>query len=138
METLAPMNARSLLMVMRSRTLGILCTVTWSAVSRAAAITGSAEFFAPLTLTVPCRGLPPLIRNLSIASERQKRIAQRRRGRRVAQRCDACGIYLSNASCKFPFCCGQFFLRTLGVHSMLQHYQCDSHVVSRLTQGVFG
>src|SRR5882724_5961316 len=109
METLAPMNARSLLMVMRSRTLGILCTVTWSAVSRAAAITGSAEFFAPLTQTVPS-------------------CAEMRRMRYLFVQC----------LMQIPFCCCQFFLRILGVHSMLQHYQCDSHVVSRLTQGVFG
>ena len=53
METLAPMNASNLLMVMRSRTLGILWRVTGSFVSSAAAIAGSAEFFAPLMATVP-------------------------------------------------------------------------------------
>src|ERR1700682_4657706 len=60
------MNASSLLMVIKSRTFGILCTLTRSAVSSAPAITGDAEFFAPLIATVPCNGFPPLIRNLSI------------------------------------------------------------------------
>src|SRR5947209_8167952 len=36
--------------------------------TRAAAITCSAEFFAPLTATVPRSAFPPLIRNLSIRS----------------------------------------------------------------------
>src|SRR6267142_2692587 len=62
------MNASSLLMVIRSRTFGMLCSVTFSAVSNAAAITGSAEFFAPLIATVPRSAFPPLIRNLSIPS----------------------------------------------------------------------
>jgi hypothetical protein len=46
----------------------MLCSVTFSAVSKAAAITGSAEFFAPLIATVPRSAFPPLIRNLSIHS----------------------------------------------------------------------
>ncbi len=62
------MNASSLLMVIKSRTFGMLCSVTFSAVSKAAAITGSAEFFAPLIATVPRSAFPPLIRNLSIHS----------------------------------------------------------------------
>src|SRR5882762_924394 len=62
------MNASSLLMVIKSRTLGMLCSVTFSDVSKAAAITGSAEFFAPLIATVPRSAFPPLIRNLSIHS----------------------------------------------------------------------
>src|SRR5882724_107820 len=62
------MNASSLLMVIKSRTFGMLCSVTFSAVSKAAAITGSAEFFAPLIATVPRSAFPPLIRNLSIPS----------------------------------------------------------------------
>ena len=62
------MNASSLLMVIRSRTLGMLCSVTFSAVSNAAAIAGSAEFFAPLIATVPRSAFPPLIRNLSMPS----------------------------------------------------------------------
>src|SRR5207253_2791440 len=60
------MNASSLLMVTRSRTLGTFRTTTLSEVSSAAAITGSAEFFAPLTATLPRNAFPPLIRNLSI------------------------------------------------------------------------
>ena len=62
------MNASSLLMVIRSRTFGMLCSVTGSAVSSAAAITGSAEFFAPLIATVPRSVFPPLIKNLSMLS----------------------------------------------------------------------
>jgi hypothetical protein len=61
------MNVSSLLIVMMSRTFGILCSVTGSAVSSPAAIAGSAEFFAPLMLTVPCSGFPPRILNLSIS-----------------------------------------------------------------------
>src|ERR1700741_2677204 len=61
------MNASNLLMVIRSRTFGMLCSVTFSGVSRVAAIAGNAEFFAPLMATVPGSALPPLIRNLSIA-----------------------------------------------------------------------
>src|SRR5215469_16656091 len=53
-------------MVTRSRTLGTFRTTTLSEVSSAAAITGSAEFFAPLTATLPRSAFPPLIRNLSI------------------------------------------------------------------------
>src|SRR5260370_32477296 len=60
------MNASSLLMVIRSRTFGMLCSVTCSSVSKAAAIAGSAEFFAPLISTVPRSAFPPLIKNLSI------------------------------------------------------------------------
>src|SRR5437879_5812853 len=60
------MNASSLLMVTRSRTLGTFRTTTLSEVSSAAAITGSAAFFAPLTATLPRNAFPPLIRNLSI------------------------------------------------------------------------
>ncbi len=40
-------------MVMMSRTRGIFFRCTGSAVSSAAAIAGSAEFFAPLMCTVP-------------------------------------------------------------------------------------
>src|SRR5205814_8678938 len=60
------MNASSLLMVIKSRTFGMLCSLTLSAVSKAAAITGSAQFFAPLIATVPRSAFPPLIRNLSL------------------------------------------------------------------------
>jgi hypothetical protein len=64
--TVAPVKARSLAMVMMSRTLGILRRVTRSFVRSAAAIAGKAEFFAPLMPMVPRRDLPPLIRNLSM------------------------------------------------------------------------
>src|SRR5881227_3622352 len=60
------MNASNLLIVTRSRTFGTLRTTTLSAVSSAAAIAGSAEFFAPLIATAPRSAFPPLIRNLSI------------------------------------------------------------------------
>src|SRR5260370_35045023 len=65
-QTLADMKASNFRMGMMSRTMGTLRRVTGSAVSNAAAIAGSAEFFAPLIVTVPCSGLPPRIRNLSI------------------------------------------------------------------------
>ena len=60
------MKASNLLMVTRSRTFGTLRTTTLSAVSSAAAMAGSAEFFAPLTATAPRSAFPPLIKNLSI------------------------------------------------------------------------
>ncbi len=41
---------------MQSRTYGTLCSVTVSGVSIAAARQGSAEFFAPLTVTRPLKG----------------------------------------------------------------------------------
>ena len=47
----------------------MLCSVTVSDVSRAAAIQGSAEFFAPLIETRPRKGFPPVIRNLSTKGE---------------------------------------------------------------------
>ena len=53
-------------MVIRSRTFGMLCSVTFSAVSNAAAIAGSAAFFAPLIATVPRSAFPPLIKYLLI------------------------------------------------------------------------
>src|SRR6267378_710256 len=73
------MNASSLLMVIRSRTFGMLCSATFSEVSSAAAITGSAEFFAPLIATVPCSTFPPLIKNLSIPPPASSPLASRRR-----------------------------------------------------------
>ena len=78
----APMYARSLPMVTMSRTMAMLCSVTGSAVSSAAAITGSAEFFAPLMATVPCSALPPLMTNLSMGrlfSQRLPKISLRRK-----------------------------------------------------------
>src|SRR5215467_7134703 len=54
-------------MVMMSRTMGMLCRATRSAVSSEAAMAGRAEFFAPLTATEPHSALPPVIRNLSMS-----------------------------------------------------------------------
>src|SRR5690348_8278099 len=53
-------------MVTMSRTMGMLCSASRSRVSSEAAIAGSAAFLAPLTATEPCRGLPPVMRNLSM------------------------------------------------------------------------
>ena len=55
-------------MVMMSRTRGIFFRCTRSAVSRAAAIAGSAEFFDPLMRTVPSSRLPPSILKRSMVS----------------------------------------------------------------------
>src|SRR5580658_9109134 len=60
------MEARSLRSVSMSRTCGKFSRMTSSSVRMAAAMHGSAEFFAPETLMVPRRGLPPRITNLSI------------------------------------------------------------------------
>src|SRR5215472_10592240 len=49
-----------------SRTSGMFSRTTGSSVRMAAAIAGSAAFFAPLTRIVPTRGLPPRTTNLSI------------------------------------------------------------------------
>ena len=65
-STRASMCASSCPMVTMSRTRGILCRCTGSAVSRAAAMAGSAEFFDPLMRTVPRSGLPPSMRSRSI------------------------------------------------------------------------
>ena len=66
LSTWQRMCASSLAMVMMSRTCGILCRCTASAVSSAAAMAGSAAFFAPLICTAPSSGLPPWILNRSI------------------------------------------------------------------------
>ena len=53
-------------MVRMSRTRGMRRSTTSSAVRRAAASTGSAEFFAPLVGMKPTSGVPPWMTNLSI------------------------------------------------------------------------
>src|SRR5919107_2003367 len=65
-STVAPRSSRSRRCVRQSRTYGTLCSVTVSADSIAAAMQGSAEFFAPLTWTRPLSARPPVILNLSI------------------------------------------------------------------------
>src|SRR5579883_3264935 len=60
------MATSSLRSVSISRTCGIFSRITGSSVSRAAAMAGRAAFLAPLIRTVPNRGLPPRITNLSI------------------------------------------------------------------------
>src|SRR3954471_8702188 len=112
-ETFADMNASSLLMVIRSRTFGMLCSITFSGVRSVAAITGNAEFFAPLIATVPCSALPPLIRNLSIA--------------RLLSQC------LPQISLRVR----KFLSRFSGADSEAQHNERDSDIVSGLTQRVF-
>src|SRR5580704_1614657 len=104
------MNASSLLMVIRSRTFGMLCSMTFSGVSNAAVITGNAEFFAPAIATVPCNGLPPLIRNLSMRSLFPQRPPQ------------------------IPLRQIESGSRVLRVEAALQHDQSDTQAVSRLTQ----
>src|SRR3984893_2273633 len=112
-ETLADMNASSLLMVIRSRPFGMLCSVTFSAVSKDAAIAGNAEFLAPLMATVPRSGSPPLIRNLSIRCVLSQRLPQ------------------ISFRTRQPSAC------LLGVEPEPQHHQRYPHTVSRLTQSVF-
>src|SRR6516165_810970 len=107
------MNASSLPMVIMSRTMGMLCSITGSEVSNAAAIAGSAEFFAPLIATEPCNRLPPRIRNLSILSLFADCPSQ------VALR-----LHKLLARC---------FRREIP----LQHDQCHTQVVFALTQSVF-
>src|ERR1041384_8168082 len=65
-STVAPRSSRRRRCVRQSRTYGTLCSVTVSADSIAAAMQGSAEFFAPLTWTRPLNARPPVILNLSI------------------------------------------------------------------------
>src|ERR1700733_287513 len=62
------METSSLRSVSMSRTCGMFSSTTSSSVRRAAAMQGRAEFFEPLTRTVPRRGLPPRITNLSMVS----------------------------------------------------------------------
>src|ERR1700733_4141837 len=60
------MLVRSFRSVSMSRTWGMFSRMTSSSVRMAAAMHGNAEFFAPETLMVPRRGLPPRTTNLSI------------------------------------------------------------------------
>src|SRR5882757_4415032 len=62
------MLTRSLRSVSMSRTWGMFSRMISSSVRMAAAMQGRAEFFAPETLMVPRRGLPPRTTNLSIES----------------------------------------------------------------------
>src|ERR1700722_10795808 len=62
------MLVSSLRSVSMSRTWGMFSRMTSSSVRMAAAMQGRAEFFAPETLMVPRRGLPPRTTNLSIKS----------------------------------------------------------------------
>src|SRR3984957_12973370 len=61
------MLVSSLRSVSMSRTWGMFSRMTSSSVRMAAAMQGRAEFFAPETLMVPRRGLPPRTTNLSMA-----------------------------------------------------------------------
>src|SRR6266446_403582 len=142
------MNANSLLMVIKSRTFGMLCSVTFSAVSKAAAITGSAEFFAPLIATVPRSAFPPLIKNLSIPPLASSPLLRRLYVaifplpflRFLSLLCVLC----VNSFFSFPHRLSQISPRTLQFlprlhrpHSQFQHHQRHSHVVSRRPQSVF-
>src|SRR5271168_955630 len=68
-ETRADMNASNFAIVTMSRTIGSRCRMTGSGVSNAAAIAGRAAFFAPLMDTLPRKGFPPQILNLSMPVE---------------------------------------------------------------------
>ena len=61
-----PASRRSVSM---SRTWGMFSSVTSSSVRMAAAMHGSAEFFAPETRMVPTSGLPPRMTNLSMGKQ---------------------------------------------------------------------
>src|SRR5215467_7775392 len=60
------METSRLRSVWMSRTSGMFSRITGSSVRMAAAMAGRAAFFAPLMRTLPTRGLPPRITNLSI------------------------------------------------------------------------
>src|SRR3989475_7504644 len=121
------MNASSLLMVIRSRTFGMLCSLTLSAVNKAAAITGSAEFFAPLIATVPRSAFPPLIRNLSIPP------FSLCRGRALARR-----IFLfPHRLPQIPSLFLQSFLSVRSPNPQFQHHQGNPQIVSRRPQSMF-
>src|SRR6266850_3568906 len=159
------MNASSLLMVIRSRTFGMLCSVTGSAVSSAAAIAGSAEFFAPLIATVPRSAFPPLIKNLSMPFRCRHLSSLLRRS---SLYCFSFASFLpflfssllfvtslfSVSLCLCDLCVNSFFSfphrlshlsphrlqflpRLRRPHSPLQHHHRHSHVVSRRPQSVF-
>src|SRR5258705_4892044 len=110
-------------MVMMSRTIGTLCSLTTSAVSREAAIAGNAEFFAPLIATVPRSGCPPVIRNLSMNSE-------------FAPACYRERLILSQRTPQVTLRFSQQPLRTAGIYILLQHHQCHSQIVSGIPQRV--
>jgi hypothetical protein len=63
LATLAPCVCNSFSIVRTSLSSGMFVSVTGSAVSRDAASAGSAAFFAALTATEPCSGMPPSIRS---------------------------------------------------------------------------
>src|ERR1051326_8068680 len=120
------MYASNLPMVIMSRTLATLCRATRSAVNREAAIAGSAEFFAPLMVTVPRKGLPPLMRNLSMSDFRD--------GFRNHRRCCAS----PSAQRRLP---PDFFSKRLaaaGARIFFQHDKSDPQIVSGLPQSAFG
>src|SRR2546426_6168185 len=107
------MCAINLPMVMMSRTRGMLCSVTLSCVSSAAAIAGNAEFFAPLMTTVPWRGFPPRIRNLSMRVPCPSRNSFAERLPQIAAGAD------------------QAAPRLLRADRALQHHERQAHIVSR-------
>ena len=74
-STSAPMAESSLRVVSMSRTCGMFSRITGSSVRRAAAMAGSAAFLAPLMRTVPSRGLPPRITNLSMLRDRLSNVS---------------------------------------------------------------
>src|SRR6516225_2177571 len=123
------MNASSLLMVTRSRTLGTFRTTTLSEVSSAAAITGSAEFFAPLTATLPRSAFPPLIRNLSIFHSAFFL--------RHSPLVTGHVAHLTKGNPQIVPCRFHSLPCLFRRNSQLQHHQRNAHVVSRRPQSVF-
>src|SRR5579859_6283141 len=123
------MNASSLLIVIRSRTLGRLCTATFSAVSKAAAITGSAEFFAPLIATEPRSAFPPRIKNLSIRSSQCSL-------RTLCSLCYFLFLFPQRLSQISPGC-RQSLPRLFRINAQFEHHQSHPHIVSRRPQSVF-
>src|ERR1700747_1726549 len=111
------MKARSFAMVMMSRTVGTLCSVTASGVSSAAAIRGRAEFFAPPIVTLPGSGFPPQILNLSI------RDFPKRSSSLFLQRPPQASFRVVQAAARLR--CGG---------SSLEHHQGDPQIVVALTQ----
>src|SRR5581483_11346332 len=124
-STSAPIAESSLRVVSMSRTCGIFSRTTGSSVSRAAAMAGSAAFFAPLMRTVPSNGFPPRMTNLSIGEKsrlREEAVILTGASQRGARQCDR----LSDVAFGV-------FQRCLGVrarHSRLLHHNRNGNAAS--------
>src|SRR5438067_9872360 len=105
------MAESNLRVVSMSRTCGIFSKVTGSSLSKAAAMAGSAAFFAPLMRTVPSSGFPPRMTNLSMLLDR-----------------------LSNVS----FCDFQQAVSFRAAHLCFGHDDCSRHAVVSSLQRAAG